>query len=575
MPPAYNQTNVNVFASARTSGKNSLLRTLAMFLLVVCAGRRELIAQGNPDASDLTPSNGRILLVLPFDNLTPASVAGSTDTKPATDHSIADAASLDWIREAVPEILNSRFTSAGFFPLTREDRLYALDHLGLPESFEPSRATALRIAQTLDANSILIGNYSVSSNTLTLKARIIDVGKLRLYDEITVSGPIAKLIPLLNDLAWQITRRLDPNYTVAEDTFRAADSNLRLDAFEQYIRGLSEHDVNERLRHLKKATELSPDFTAAWLATAKLQFARQQYEDAAVDFGKVTHSDAGDLEAGFYRGLALIYSGNYPRAEEAFAAIARVLPLPEVVNNEAVTVSRRGHDAVALFRQAVAADPTDADYHFNLAISLHRHGNNAEALMELASSLKLHPNDSEAKVAQQAWQSGGDTTATEPLERIKRAYNGAAFRQAALMMDQVEQTRLATLPAAERANRLTKSAHEKLDHGLLLEAERGYQEALAANAQSADAHAGLAQVRERAGDSAEARKQAQAALDHQPNIDAYLVLARLDLAANQLTQARDEASQAQKLDPANRSARDLRHTIDTRIEAASATPIKP
>jgi len=568
------------------------LRTALLLFVALCGLISILTASAQSSASsdsDATPGSGRILLVLPFDNLTdPATQLNSATNGPANEQ-----VNLDWLREAAPEILNSRFGSAGFLPLTREDRLYALDHLGLPETFQPSRATALRIAQTLDANYIVIGNYTATGATLTLKARIVDVANLRLSEEITENGEISQLIPLLNSLAWRLTRKLDPSFSVAEETFRAAGSGLRLDAFEQYIRGITEHDTDERLRHLKKATDISPDFTAAWLATAKLQFASQQFELAAVSFSKVgkpATGDPEDLEAGFYRGLSLMFSGNYARAEDAFAAVARVLPLPEVVNNEAVAGSRRGHDAIALFRQASAADPTDEDYHFNLAVSLHRHGDNAEALTELAQALKLRPSDSEAKAAQNAWKSAPDSAqnkpqpatasaepgnslnSTDPIERIKRTYNGAAFRQAALMLSQVESARLAALPGSERAARLSKSAHEKLDRGLLLEAESGYQAALAADAHSAEAHAGLAQVRERAGDNDAARKEAQAALERQPNLDAYLVLARLDLAANHLPQAREDDDQAIKLDPTSRTAKDLRKTIDSRMESPAAKP---
>jgi len=516
---------------------------------------------------------GRILLVLPFDNLTsPATTA--TSGQPT------DPTSIDWIREAAPEILNARFASAGFLPLGREDRLYAFDHLGLPEGLQPSRATALRLAQTLDANYILIGSYNVVGPTLTLKSRILDVDKLHLSDELSVSGELSQLIPLLNSLAWRLTRKLDPAFNVAEETFRAAGARLRLDAFEQYVRGLTERDPAERLRHLKKATDLSPEFTEAWLAMGKLQFANQQYEEAAVSFEKVTRGpsvdDPSELEAAFYRGLSLMFSGNYSRAEDAFGAVARMLPLPEVVNNQGVAMSRRGHDAVPLFRQAAAGDPTDADYQFNLALSLHRHGDNAGAVTAIEQSLKLRPNDSEAKALQDAWKSPSDKApTTDALERIKRTYNGAAFRQAGIMLDQVEAARLAALPGPERAARLSKTAREKLDRGLLLEAEREYQAAIAADDRSADAHAGLAQVRERVGDTDGARKEAKAALDRQPNADANLVLARLDLAANQLEKARDEAADAIKIDPSNRAAKDLHHAIETRIESQSGANTKP
>ena len=70
--------------------------------------------------------HGRLLLVLPFENRT-----GN--------------ASLDWMDEAFPDVLNRRLNSAGFLTISRGDRLYAFDHLGLPLNLEPTRATAIRM----------------------------------------------------------------------------------------------------------------------------------------------------------------------------------------------------------------------------------------------------------------------------------------------------------------------------------------------------------------------------------------------------------------------------------------------
>jgi tetratricopeptide (TPR) repeat protein len=143
-----------------------------------------------------------------------------------------------------------------------------------------------------------------------------------------------------------------------------------------------------------------------------------------------------------------------------------------------------------------------------------------------------------------------------------RTFDAVAFRQAAGMMDQMEAARLAELSPHDRAAKLAGQAKDYLDRGLLLEAERLYQTAVATDGSVAEAHAGLAEVRERSGDSASARTEAKAALELKPLVEAYLVLGRLDLAANHLDDASKEAGEALKLDPGNGGAQDLSRQIE-------------
>ena len=285
------------------------------------------------------------------------------------------------------------------------------------------------------------------------------------------------------------------------------------------------------------------------------------------------------------RGLSLLFSGDYAHAQEAFAAVARELPLAEVLSNQGVALARQGKDGIPLFRQAVAADPDDADYHFNLAVSLKRHHNDAEALAELAQCLRFHPNDTEAQALQSAWTkpekavkpavaSTAPATAVvpddaaeiaakpDPLERIERGFNAAAFHQAELMIDQVEAARLVALAPPERAQRLIAQAHEYLEHGLMPEAERLYQAALEADPKSAAAHAGLAQAYERAGDAEAARKEAVASLELLPSVDAYLVLIRQQIAAKRFYEAQQNLTATLKIDPNNKPALELRKLIE-------------
>ncbi len=511
----------------------------------------------SPSLEAATPGRGRILLVLPFDNRT-------------------GQPSLEWIREAAPEILSSRFASAGFAPMSREDRLYALDHLGLPAGFQPSRASSLKLAQTLDADSIVVGSFLTDGTSIVAEAQVVDVAHLRMSTSVTARGEMRDMIAVFDSLAWKLTRLMDPGFNVAEETFVAAGKGLRLDAFEQYVRGITEPDHNERVRHLKQAVALSPNLGEGWFALGRENYAAQQYDEAAAAFDKVGRNDPHVLEAGFYRGLCLLFSGNYQQAEKAFGEVAKVLPLAEVLNNQGVAASRQGHDGSAFFVAAETADPNAADYHFNLAVSLKRRGSTNEALGELGQCLKLRPNDSEAQELLRQWKlpAGAPVAAAttadadavadakaDPLERIERTFDASAFRQAAVMMDQVESARLAMLSPRERATKLAAQAKGYLDRGLLLEAERLYQSAVAADGSVAEAHVGLAEVRERSGDTAGARNEAKAALELKPSADAYLVLGRLDLAAGHLDDAGKEAGQAAQLAPGTKPVLELNRQI--------------
>ena len=535
----------------------------AVLLLTALAAAGLARAQEPAEAKPEEPAavHGRLLLVLPFENK-------------------SGVASLDWVGEAFPEVLNRRLNSAGYLTINRGDRLYAFDHLGLPLTLEPSRATAIRIAQTLDADYVVFGHYTLTNNALAATAEVLDVGALQLGNALEAQADMTQLLPMINGLAWQVTRQIDPTFNVDQSTFVAADQSVPEDAFENYIQGLVADTSDKQIAHLKEAVRLDETFTPARLALGRAYFADQEYDQAATTLGQLPKDSANALEADFYRGLALFYTGNYRGAEDAFAFVSTRLPLPEVVNNQGVAATRRGEDGAALFQQAIAADPRDPDYHFNLAVALQHRGDRAAALKEIEEALKLRPGDTEAQGLEKQLEDPDPAQANPdpghaiadaqgPLTRIKRGYSEAGFRQAAFELEQVQQARLASLPAAERASDLVKSGDSFFQRGLVLEAEREYREALKADAHSAAAHAGLAAVRERDGEPSAARQEAEASIGLEPNVPAYLVLARLDLESNQVTAAAGDVDAALKVDPASADAKGMKLAVEKRQAAGS------
>lgn len=538
----------------------SSFRRLALAILPALLFASAAGAQARQPAAEMQP-HGRLLLVLPFENHT-----GQPN--------------LDWIGEGAADIFNRRLDSAGFLTISRDDRLYALDRLGLPLNFQPSRATTIRIAQLLDADSVIVGAYTQTpdqaGDQLSASARILDLHSLTLSAPIEQQGDLPSLLNTLNGLAWNVARKLDPSYSVAEQTFLAADAPLRPDAFENYVRGTTAEAPADRISYLRRAVRLDPGFAPARLELGKAYFANHDYGEAATTFGQLPVDDPNALDADFDRGLALFYTANYLKAEDAFAFVATQLPLPEVVNNEGVAASRRGHDGEPFFRQALASDSRDADYHFNLAVALSRKKDREGALREIQAALKLRPQDSDAqafaaelKNPPSASPDPPSATATAPedsvpVERIKRGYNETEFRQAAFEMEQIQAVRLAALPPRERAARLVSSGDQFLNRGLILEAEREYQAAVRADPSSALAHAGLAEVREHSEDMKAARAEAQHSLDITPNVAAYLVMAQADLASNRLSAAATDVSAALRLEPSNPSAQGMKQKVEAR-----------
>lgn len=534
----------------------SLSKPVALFLALVAifALRTAVTAQGPAEPG------GRVVLVLPFDNR-----SGN--------------ASLNWIGDSFPDTLNKRLNAAGFLTISHDDRTFAYDHMGLPVDFKPTRATTIRMAQVLDANFVIIGSYIVqpgpgngAANRITIQAKVLSIDSLRLSPVIEDSAELARLFDAENAVAWKVAGVLDPHFSASEQTFLAAQGAVSLPAFEDYIRGTNATTDVERLKRLRDAVALAPNYADALLALGKEQYAERSFEAAAATLAKVPTTDRLALEANFYLGLARFNSADYAGAQKAFAFVAGQLPLPEVVNNVGVAVSRQGKDGVAEFQRASAADPSDEDYHYNLAIALFRRGDTAGATLQVKAALKLKPADNEAielrsqlkLAAPGAHLNANADNGFSPLERIRRNYSETGFRQAAFQLDQLRAARMAMLPEAQRAVEYTQLGRQYLTEGLLPAAETQFQYALAASPNSAEAHAGMAQLREASGDPVKARDEAKTSLIMKPNTAALLVLARLDLADKQLAASAEDVSRVLKIEPTNAEAIALRMVLQER-----------
>lgn len=484
---------------------------------------------------------------------------------------------LEWISEAFPEILGQRLTTQSLFLISRDDRQYAFDRMGIPVNLHASRATLYRIAAQLDADYILLGSYSYDGQTFTARAQVLDMKALRLSPDLVESGPLNDLISIQTALAWDVLREMRPKFSEPREGFLLRAPAIRLDAFENFIRGVVASGPPEKIRYLKAAVVANPQYAEAILLLGKTYFGSREYEQAAVWFAKLPTGDPATGEANFLLGLSDYHLGRFEKAADAFKATAALVPLTEVLNNIGVAESRRGHhDAAEYFQKAVKADPSDADYHFNLAVSLYRKGDVTGAQRQLRESLSRRPNDTEARGFQEALAASladpahAAAMVTLPLTRIKRNYDESSYRQLAVELQNAIEESVGKAKFSDRAALHIERAREFLGNGATGEAESQFREALGYEAANPSTLAGLAHALLLENKVAEARRNAVASVGLLPNAEAYLVLARADLHDKDSEGAEANLQKALALEPNNDDAKAVAQEIESHRSDSAA-----
>jgi len=527
----------------------------AMFglLLVMSA---VAIAQGPASA-------GQTVLVVPFENQ-------------------SKAPGIEWIGDSFPELLQGRLNSPTLFVLPREDRIRAYDRFSIPVDLHPSRATIYRVAEQLDADFAVLGTYSFDGRTFTTTAQLLDMRRERLLPEMSESGPLPELINVQTALAWDILHTLRPDLAIDRATYVGTAPPLRLDAFENYIRGIIAPTTADQIEHFREAVRLNPEYPEALVQLGKAYYRDQQYEQAISWLARVPQSHALAREANFFLGLAAYEHDDFPRAETAFSFVAERLPLIEVYNNLGVVVSRRDRKAAAeYFQKAIDADPDDPDYHFNLALELYRTGDVSGASRQLHDTVSLRPGDLEAKSLLTAIATDSGVRAQRqpmpasektPLERIRADYPESSFRLLALKIEATAEQRLSKTDPRTHAQFHVDRGHQLLSQGFVSEAEREFRQAITLNSSNPEAHAGLASVLEVENNESGARSEADEALGLRQFAEPLLVLARLDLRDNRAEAAAEDVEQALRLEPSNAAAQALKRAIAAKL-AQEAQPL--
>jgi tetratricopeptide (TPR) repeat protein len=552
-----------------------------VFLCACPVGSQQPIAPAAP-----SPSRARqegIFLVFPFENA-------------------AASPRLDWIGEGLEELTIQRLSAAGQQVYSHAGRLNEMDLYGLPASATLSRATMLHIAQELDADYVVFGSFTSDGRNLTVDARLLRVSPVALLPAVRETGSLSALMELHNRLLWRLLRTADGSFPLTLSEFSALQRPLSLAAFEQYIRGLLGNDDEGRLRALKEAARLEPDWPDPAYAIGEVYLQRNDCNSALPWLAKVPSTNPQSVEAVFATGVCRLRQGQPERAEEVFATLQEDLhrnlvsgaDLPEILNNLGIARARQENlpAALTVISRASDIDPDEDDYPFNLGVlalqqkdyaraeahfteASKREPENAEDRAFLIYSLEKQGKKAEAATAREAaaeifgdqglpqlkLDSKSDDTLTK-YERVVSRLDTTSLRLELEGPQKPQGNGESSATPKDMSVVHLRAGRLELRAGRLDVAEREFHLALNADPHNASAHRELAEIYRRRGKLDDAARELQLSLAERDSASVRTMLAHVYLEQNKPDLARAEAEKAVKLAPNYSEAKELLERLE-------------
>ncbi len=511
-------------------------------------------------ASTLAAAETDTVLVFPFENQ-------STERN------------LDWIGEGIAELIIERLQSEpNLYVFQRDERLAGFDKLGIPDSANVSRATAMKLGWDNGSDRVITGRFTGTAEDFSIYARLIDLAAAGASQEIKVSGKLEDFIPLTNSLSWQVLKIIVPGTKTPESDYTSRPPVPR-SVFENYIRGVLATDPQRRSDFFENAIRLQPNYSAALYQVGRLKHFEGDFKASNLRLEKLSQTDTNYIPAQFIIGLNHYRLGDFTKAAAVFQALPQSY---DVLVNLGAALSAKGDTAAALmaWRRAADRDPYAVEAVFNSGFANFNRGEFDAAVRNLEQTLKLQGRDGEAmfllsrslerlgrldeaqRLMAQATRMSPrvERWLTQPLPRLERLRSTPDIESLRLSGFQIvwTQERLARRAKGQELSAWLEFIQTQVDSQLFGDAIRELKEALLVYPRSSDAHILLAQIYERQRAFDQAVVEYELSISYRPAAESYLMLARVHKTMNQPFQALRAVENALRLEPDHAAAKAMK-----------------
>jgi serine/threonine-protein kinase len=201
------------------------------------------------------------------------------------------------------------------------------------------------IGRELSVTAVLAPNFLKAGDRLRVTAQLLDVESGRILWSDRIDATTEDIIALQDNIARHIVDGLRIELSSDEEKNLAGPATGNALAYEEYLRGrdsmgryiyhtLGKEDVDEAIRHFKRAIELDPDFALAYVALGgcyanrviKSQGDVEDYDRAEEAFDKGLAIDPTIIEARMHRVFIYLTRGQKKRARDEVARLSYEAP---------------------------------------------------------------------------------------------------------------------------------------------------------------------------------------------------------------------------------------------------------
>ena len=278
-------------------------------------------------------------------------------------------ASDDWIGEGIAETVTSDLKNVHGLAVIGRAQIFELLKNVATGRDAPDDRLAIEIGRRLGAWWVVTGAYQRIGPRIRITAQVIEVLRATLLKTLKIDGSIDDIFELQDRIVFELSRSLDLKLDKVQAAAIARDETKSVEAFEAYSRGLvnmrqaTRDSIDRAIALFERATELDPDYAIAWASLG------------------------GALQL---KGMFLSITDFLMRA-------------------------------IGVLRRAIAIQPTLADAHAWLGMSLLNLGRVEEAIASLRQAMALEPDNAQVHqaLARALWMGLGRVD--DAVEHLRRA----------------------------------------------------------------------------------------------------------------------------------------------------------